>query len=171
MKINLKGNNGIAGTDSLIAVLIIILFSGLIATFSYNIYISNSAIKRMSKAQGYIVDVFEHIENIDYDDVTEENIITVFNGKYYYEQDGQTKKDDAEVKMIEMAEDGEETENVDTSFKAEIKIEKYNETTGNTEKEDLVEQITMRITYKLGSKDQVIEMTRIKQKERNNLSV
>ena len=151
MKISLRNKKGIAGTDALIAVLIITLFSGIIATFSYNIYLSNASIKRMSKAQGYIVDVFEHIEITDYDDLTEEYLITYFNNKYYNVQN-------SEVKMVH------ENETTDTAFKAEIKIEKYNETAGNIGKEDVVEQITMKVIYMLGSKEQVIEMKRIKQR-------
>ena len=57
-------------------VLIIVLFSGLIATISYNIYISNSSIKRMSKATNYIIDTFEYIDKINYDDVTNIKIKT-----------------------------------------------------------------------------------------------
>ena len=49
MRINFKKNNGLATTDGLIAVLIITLFTGLIAAISYNIYLSNASMKRMSK--------------------------------------------------------------------------------------------------------------------------
>jgi len=49
MKINFKRNNGIATIDGLIAVLIIALFTGIIASISYNIYLANASMKRMSK--------------------------------------------------------------------------------------------------------------------------
>ena len=155
MKKFLKEQKGFAASDALIAVLIIVLFSGLIATISYNIYLSNSSIKRMSKATGYIVDVFEYIDKINYEDVTKENLVSYFNNKYYYEQDGTTPKADAEVKLKQTDEN---------PFKAEINIVKYNETEGNTDKLDLVQEITMTIKYKLGNKDQEITMTRNKTK-------
>ena len=158
MKKFLKEQKGFAASDALIAVLIIVLFSGLIATISYNIYLSNSSIKRMSKATGYIVDVFEYIDKINYEDVTKENLVSYFNNKYYYEQDGTTPKADAEVKLKQT------DENLETPFKAEINIVKYNETEGNTDKLDLVQEITMTIKYKLGNKDQEITMTRNKTK-------
>ena len=159
MKNKIREQKGFAASDALIAVIIIVLFSGLIATISYNIYISNSSIKRMSKATSYIVDVFEYIDKINYEDVTKENITNYFNTKYYYREDGVTPKRDAEVKMKEA------DENVETPFKAEINIVKYNETEGNRDKLDLVQEITMTVRYKLGNKDQEITMTRNKIKE------
>lgn len=155
----LKSQNGFAASDGLIAVLIITLFAGLIATISYNIYLSNSSIKRMSKGTGYIVDMFEYIDKTYYDDITKENLSNYFNNKYYYNEDGITPKDDAEVKLVETG------ESIDTPFKAEINIVKYNETDGNTDKLDLVEEITMTVTYKLSNKEQKIEMKKTKSRE------
>lgn len=158
MKGKLREQKGFAASDALIAVLIITLFSALIATISYNIYLSNSSIKRMSKATGYIVDVFEYIDKVDYDEVTKDKIVEYFNNKYYYSEDGSTPKTRSEVKIKE------NDENVETPFKAEINIVKYNETEGNTDKLDLVQEITMTVKYKLGNKDQEITMTRNKTK-------
>ena len=156
----IKEQKGFAASDGLIAVLIIVLFSGLIATISYNIYLSNSSIKRMSKANEYIVDMFEYIDKSYYDDVTKENLVSYFNNKYYYEEDGITPKERAQVKLKE------QDENIDTPYKAEISIVKYNETEGNTEKLDLVQEITMTVRYKLGNKEQEITMTTSKAKEK-----
>ncbi len=148
-----KDQKGIAGADALIAVLLIALFSGLIATISYNIFISNSSINRMSKATSYIVDVFEYVDKIYYDDVTKDNIVNYFNSKYY-------TGDRSEVKMKSTTE-----ETVNTPYVAEINVTKYNQTEGNSGKLDLVEEITMRVTYKLGSKEQKVEMKKIKARE------
>lgn len=152
MRNKLKEQKGFAASDALIAVLVIILFSGLIATISYNIYISNSSIKRMSKATSYIVDLFEYIDKINYEDVTKQKLTSYFNNKYYV-------GDKPEVKLLET------DESVTTPYKATIEIVKYNETEGNTEKLDLVQEITMTVTYKLGNKEQNITMTRNKTKE------
>lgn len=156
----IKEQKGFAASDALIAVLIIALFSGLIAAISYNIYLSNASLKRMSKANSYIVDMFEYIDKTYYDDVTQENLANYFNNKYYYQQDGTTLKSNSEVKLKTSAE-----ENVNTPFKAEVTIVKYNEIEGNTDKFDLVKEITMKVSYKLGNKDQVIEMKKVKQRE------
>lgn len=158
MKKFLKEQKGFAASDALIAILIITLFSALIATISYNIYLSNSSIKRMSKATGYIVDVFEYIEQIDYDKVTYEEIAGYFNKKYYYSEDEATPKTRADVKMKE------NNEEVKTPFKAEINIVKYKDVQGSldTEELDLVQEITMTVKYKLGNKEQEVTMTRNK---------
>lgn len=156
----IKEQKGFAASDALIAVLIIALFSGLIAAISYNIYLSNASLKRMSKANSYIVDMFEYIDKTYYDDVTQENLASYFNNKYYYEQDGVTPKSNSEVKLKTSAE-----ENVNTPFKAEVTIVKYNEIEGNTDKFDLVKEITMKVSYKLGNKDQTIQMKKVKQRE------
>lgn len=155
----LKNQNGFAASDALIAVLIIALFAGLIATISYNIYLSNNSIKRMSKATEYIVDMFEYIDRTNYDDVTKENLTNYFNGKYYYEDNGVTVKSDAQVKLIE------EGENSDTPFTAKLSITKYNQTEGNEDKLDLVQEVVMTVTYKLGNKEQKIEMKTSKSRE------
>lgn len=152
----LKEQKGFAGSDAIIALLIISLFAGLIATISYNIYLSNTSVKRMSKATGYIVDVFEYIDKINYDEINEENLISYFNNKYYYKDNGNTIKTDAEVKMKE-----EQEENITTPYKAEINIIKYNQTEGNTDKLDFVQEITMIVRYRLGNREQKIEMKRI----------
>ena len=90
----LKEQKGFAGSDALISVLIITLFAGLIATISYNIYLSNTSVKRMSKATGYIVDMFEYIDKTYYDEVTKDNLKKYFNDKY-----------NEEAKMIDDGED------------------------------------------------------------------
>ena len=49
-QIKLKNSNGFAASDALMAIIIITAFTGIIATLAYNIYLSNTSIKRMSKA-------------------------------------------------------------------------------------------------------------------------
>ena len=157
MKNKIREQKGFAASDALIAVLLIRLFSGLIATISYNIYLSNSSIKRMSKATNYIIDVFEYIDTIEYDKVTKLDLSSYFNNKYYI-------GNKPEVKMLV---DGENIQDVNTPFIAEINIVKYKDTeeTLDTEGLDLVQEITMTVKYKLGNKDQVITMKRNKTKE------
>lgn len=160
MKNKIKSQKGFAASDGLIAVLIIALFAGLIATVSYNIYLANSSIKRMSKATNYIVDMFEYIDKVYYDDVTAENLANYFNNKYYYEDDGITVKEDSQVKIKE-----QETETLSVPFEGVVNIVKYNEQEGNEDKIDLVKEITMQVNYKVGNKNQTIEMKKIKQRE------
>lgn len=159
-KIQLKNNRGFAASDALIAILIITLFAGLIATVSYNIYLANSNIKRMSKANSYIAEIFQYVDKIYYDDVTEKNLTEYFNNKYYY-LDENTAKSNAEAKIKETS-----NEILDTPFKISLKITNYNETEGNTDKLDLVKEITMTVEYVIGNKEEKIEMTTMKKREK-----
>ena len=114
----------------------------------------------MSKATSYIVDMFEYIDKTYYDDVTVDNLTNYFNKKYYYEEDSSIPREDAEVKIKEQQE-----EVINTPFQAELSVVKYNEQEGNEDKIDLVQEITMKVSYKLGNKNQEIEMKKIKQRE------
>lgn len=158
-KTRFKGNKGFAASDALIAISIIALFSGLIASISYNIYLANSNIKRMSMANSYISEVFEYANKIYYEDVTEENLTEYFNNKYYYSE-GKVPKQRAEAKIKETPD-----EKLNTPFKINLDITNYNETQGNTDKLDLVKQIKMTVDYNIGNKQQKIEMTTIKKRE------
>lgn len=150
-KTKFKQNNGFAASDALIAIIIITIFTGLISTISYNIYLSNASLKRMSKANNYIIDVFEHVEKMYYEDVNEENLITYINEKY--------KNEDVQ------AVNNEETE-VQYPFKLVIQVQNYNEMTGNEGKLDLVKEITATVKYKLGNREQIITMKKSKNREK-----
>lgn len=158
-KIQFKSNKGFVASDALIAISIIALFSGLIATVSYNIYLANSNIKRMSRANSYISEVFEYANKIYYEDVTEENLAEYFNNKYYYSE-GKVPKQNPEVKIKETPD-----EKLETPFKIYLEIINYNKTEGNTDKLDLVKQIKISVEYNIGNKHQKIEMTNVKKRE------
>ena len=81
----IKDKKGIGMTDTLVAVLIIALFTGVITTLLYNIYISNSSIKRMSQATEYITKVFEYSEKEYYDNVSKESLTSYFNTNFNLE--------------------------------------------------------------------------------------
>lgn len=150
-KTKFKQNNGFAASDALIAIIIITIFTGLISTISYNIYLSNASLKRMSKANNYIIDVFEYVDKMYYEDVSEENLTKYINEKYKNE----------EVQAV----NSEETE-VQAPFKLVIQVQNYNEMTGNEGKLDLVKEITATVKYKLGNRDQIITMKKSKNREK-----
>ena len=163
MKKILKEQKGFVASDALIAVLIITLFSGLIATISYNIYLSNSSIKRMSKATEYITRTFEHIDKESYENIT-------INGLEQFFNNNQTVFDVNNNQINIKSNNPEETAKsigdlTNPAFTIDVFINYYNKTEGNTDKLDLVKEITMTVKYKLGNKDQEIIMTRNKTKE------
>lgn len=164
---NLKKSNGFAASDGLIAVLIIVLFSGLITTIIYNIYLSNASIKRMSIATEYITTVFEYLDKAYYDDIYVDGLATYIDGKQ--KDDNKDIFDKSVNKVIISSNNGDGQKNIteseDPQYTIEMKIDYYNETEGNQEKLDLVKKLTVAVSYKLGNKDQKIEMSRIKSRE------
>ncbi len=150
-KIKLRSNYGFAASDALVAIIIITMFTGIIAALSYNIYLSNASLKRMSKANNYIIDVFEYSDKLYYGEVTEDNLLKYLNGKY----------DNSEVIAV-----NDENANVEAPFKIIIKVQNYKELEGNEEKLDLVKEITATVQYKLGNREQTITMKRSKNREK-----
>ena len=144
MKRFLKSNKGITGADAVLGVALAILFSGIIATLSYNIYVTSSSLKRSSKALEYITSTFEYVATQYYDNVTEDNIKNYISTKL-----------DRKISI-----------NEGKPYKAQVSVTKYNQIEGNTDKLDLVKEITMSVTYKLGDKDQTIEIKTAKSREK-----
>ena len=144
MKRFLKSNKGRTGADAVLGVALAILFSGIIATLSYNIYVTSSSLKRSSKALEYITSTFEYVATQYYDNVTEDNIKNYISTKL----------------------DGKISINEGTPYKAQVSVTNYNQMEGNTDKLDLVKEITMSVTYKLGDKDQTIEIKTAKSREK-----
>lgn len=144
MKRFLKSNKGITGADAVLGVALAILFSGIIATLSYNIYVTSSSLKRSSKALEYITSTFEYVATQYYDNVTEDNIKNYISTKL----------------------DGKISINEGTPYKAQVSVTNYNQMEGNTDKLDLVKEITMSVTYKLGDKDQTIKIKTAKSREK-----
>ena len=148
MKINVKSQKGIIASDALLAVILVVLFSTLILTISFNIFMSNSSLKRMSKATNFITTVFEHVDKLYYDEVTQNTLVTYAQG---LQENGITVNP------------GENNWN-GKGYKIDISVQSYVPENA-VDTPDLVKEITMSVTYKLGSKEQVISMTRIKKRE------
>ena len=152
MKKFLKGQKGVTGVDAVLAVAIAVLFAGIIVTLSYNIYITTNSLKRSSQALSYITSTFEYVATQYYDEVTKDNIEKYINGN--------------EEEDITALDEGKLSTGSTTPYKAEVTVTKYNETDGNTYKLDLVKEIKMTVTYKLGNKGQKVEMTTAKSREK-----
>lgn len=79
---NIKSQKGITGIDISIAVIIILLFMGLIATLIYNYTQNSSEVKRKSNATYIIIDVLEYAKNLNYSELNEENINNYQKNKF-----------------------------------------------------------------------------------------
>ena len=77
----LKSNKGFALADTIIAIFVLVIFSTLVISISYNIYISSNFVKRNGQATNYIVEVFEYAKTLNFDDVNATNLVTYINTK------------------------------------------------------------------------------------------
>lgn len=158
MKSILKKEKGFAATDGIMAILIISLFTGIIATILYNIYISNVSLKRMSTATLYIVDMFEYVDKIDYEDLDLDNDANAITEEYSFlelAQNSGTPEDQNLQRMWKIEGEPEK------GYSVILTLDKYNP---NNEAQDLVRQLTMTVNYKVGNRNQEITMTRVKTK-------
>lgn len=70
----MKKNNGFIGVDMTIAIMAIIIFSGLIISFMYNNFLENIKIKKQALATIYLTETLENVGIANYDDITQENV-------------------------------------------------------------------------------------------------
>lgn len=68
-KLDFKSNKGISMADIIIAVIILIMFAGVICSFYYKIVYYNNSIKMNAKAVSYAITIAEDIDKILYEDV------------------------------------------------------------------------------------------------------
>ena len=142
MKKKLSDNKGFVASDGLIAVLIIAIFTGIIATLLYNIYISNTSIKRMSTANNYIINILEFIDKIDYNDLDNTDILKE-NYEYLDDVEDFENPEDEDLERMWVLE-GNPTDN--NGYTINIILDKYKL---NEDTQDLVRQITVTVNYKL----------------------
>lgn len=133
---NLRQNKGIGAADAIIAVVILMIFTGIIISISYNIYVQSNFIKRNEQATNYIVEILEYAQGLVYEDLNSQIVIDYINNKY------------ENVKAIE----GEYIEGTvrQASYTIFINVtDKY---------PDYIKQIDITVMYKLGNKNKTVNM-------------
>ena len=146
-KKGIKKQEGFVVSDAILAILILIMFTGIITSLIYNIVVTSKKIKINSEQLACITDVFNYAEKLAYDEVTAEKLISYVN-----EKSGNNNLLTAGSDIAELT----------TPYKMSIKVEKYNETEGNTEKKDLIKIITLKVETKLSKKNYTTEMKMLK---------
>ena len=159
MNKTLKDNKGFAAQDALIAILIITLFAGIIATLLYNIYLGNASLKRLSKADLYIVDTFEYIDSLDFEDITIANLQSKYENLVSLTGDDKGIPDEENLNRLWRLRGSPQK-----GYTLDIALDTY-VPQGEQNSPDLVRKITMSVEYKVGNRNQKITMTRIKAKE------
>lgn len=146
-KNKLLEEKGIIIADAIIALVIIILFSGLIITLITKVTVESKKVKIYSKQMDYITEIFEKVEQLAYDDVTEGNLIDYINTQ--------------NLDVVKAASDLPSVAQT-AAYKIAINVENYNETEGNTDKLDYIKIIKVTVKSTLAGRDYLTEMSRIK---------
>ena len=68
----IKSNKGVTGTDIVVAILVIMILSGVVANMFYQLYYNTSMIKLNAMAVNYAVNILEYTDKLSYADVNEE---------------------------------------------------------------------------------------------------
>jgi len=170
-----RGQSGFTGADVLIAIAIITLFTGIITTISYNIYLATISTQRMSKANSYIAQVFEYADEQYYDkialdnetDISKISLVDYFNGKYNTIPNLDSNSTIlASATTLYMDEGGKLQFNsqLNTPYQIGISVQSYIPPEEDNPL-DLVKIITIDVRYKVGNKQQDVVMTKVKQRE------
>lgn len=140
-----KGQRGIILSDAVIAVLIILLFAGIMTSLIINIVLESAKIKMNSQQIDFATEILEYIEILPYENVTQENLI-----KYVNDKD------------LDYVSAGETVDTLTTPYKIGIEVEKYKEIEGNEDKLDIIKIVTLTIQNDLNDKQYSTEISRIK---------
>lgn len=138
---NIKSQKGFAGTDVIVAILIITVFAGIIVSLYNNYTIASREIERKAKATQYAVDVIEEIKQ---------------NSSLYFNTENANKE---EIIVC----DNEEIEE-DKAYTKTVKIKDY--ATINKEAEiGYVKEVQVVLNYKSGKEVRSIELNTVIAKE------
>lgn len=146
IKKKIKKQDGFTGVELAVAVVIVSIFIGLIGTLIFNVYIYTTSAARNSQATTYAVDILEKADKLYYDD-------TLLNTGVYT-----TDNSNRQILGI----------NIANGYEASLKIEKYNEQAGNTDKLDLIKILEVNIDYTVGSNSNNVNIKTLKIKENNS---
>lgn len=137
---NFKKENGFALSDTAIAIIIIMIFTGIIVSIAYNIYLQSNFIKRNDTATNYIVELFEYAKSIDFNEITFAKLSGHFNN----------------ISVIAVENDNN---TVNKGYTMIIGIDELTE--GNNINEIYRKRITAEVRYKLGEKTKTVTMSTI----------
>lgn len=143
----LRKNKGIIVSDAIVATLIIFLFAGIITSLMTNIYLEAAKIKISSQQIDFATEIFEYAEKIDYEEVSETNLIQYIRSK--------------NINSVKAAATLEEIQE-DNAYKIAVNVESYIPTDANLPKIDLVKTITVTIEKKLLNKSYTTTISNVR---------
>lgn len=137
VKEKLKSNKGFTIQDLIFALMIIMIFVGVIGSLFVSVYTVKADTKVDSLATIYAIKMLEYMDKVTYDKVSEEN-------------------------KSELISEMKSTFNIPSTFNISLDIKKYTTSLGN---EDYVRIIKLRMDYTFNNKDRQLVFDTIKVKE------
>ncbi len=145
MKINLRGKRGFTTVDFSIAMIVIIIFVVIMTSISNSVYMSSMEAKRTAVALNYAVDIFEHIGEVNFDEVVASTNLLAIESLKDIEYEKVTTENGADIIVGKIG-----------TYKINLRIKDY-------KGDQVVKIITLKITYPVSkNKTETIEMKRIK---------
>ena len=132
----MRSEKGFTTADIIVSLMVIVIFVGIIASGYYNYYLASTGISRSSAALSYTIDVIETVEEMNYADVTEQSVNEKIQQLY-------------------------SSNAIPEGYEISATVQKYNETSGNTAKRDLIKTLTVTVRYELGKKTEQIQISRL----------
>ena len=130
----LKNNKGFSTADIIIAITIILIFSGLIAGTFYNYYLANSSKTRNARASLCIIDVIENVKLMNYEEI-DTNTVTAKIEELY------------------------NNNTLPKQYTITADVQKYNEQEGNENKKDIIKIIKVKVQYEIGGNTKELEIS------------
>lgn len=151
----IKKNNGITQMDLTIAVIVIVLFVSVITTLFYNVYIRGQYVKRLSEANGLVVQILESISSLPYDDIViEENSLLVSTLLDKIGIEKQSIENSVYIGNI-------------SGYTITVKVEKYTDLERNKNKsdlEDVIKIINVKVEYKVSDNVNQVQISTVRTK-------
>ena len=144
IRVKSKKQNGIVVTDAIIAILILLLFVGIITSLISKISTEKYKIKINSQQISLATQIFEYVEKSSYEDVTQDKLIAYIN-----------EIDPGKISA------GTSFDTLTTPNKVKVKVEKYTPTEEG-EHLDLVKTVTISIENEFDNKTYKTEISRLK---------
>lgn len=152
---SVKEQKGILVSDAVVAILVILLFSGTLVAIITNIMSTSAEIKIQNSQTYFVTNIFEYAEKLPYSDTTEENLIQYANSKF--------------TKNAIIGSDMTNLLSEDKLYKVAIDVQKYNETTGNEDKLDIIKIISVEVRTTVEGKEHSTQMKMVKKANSDEL--
>lgn len=159
MKKNLKKNGGFTGIDVSISMIIILIFIPTVFGVVYNIQKTNANIKRQSNAVSIASRILETVKTERYSDisVSESLLASDISRIYKSSEYKNTEKEENGYSYMYYSTTGDENEH----YQIQVGIKNYYPT--ETENEDLVKLVKVRVFYPVGDKIKDIDISTVVQ--------